>query len=97
MKTKSASIELSEAQAALLKGDTDKADILFRQIEENSQKVIEQASKPAAKAAFHQGIIAQENYDYSTALTHYVRALHYCPENHLYVSEVANMNKILFQ
>lgn len=68
---------LAEASFALRRGDTEKADTLFKQVEEKEKGSIERA----AKAAFERGKIAEANIDYQKAYQHFERAVGLAPNN----------------
>lgn len=78
---------LADAIAALKQGETEKADTLFKQVEEQEKKSIERA----AQAAFARGKIAQDNIDYTKAYEHFERAVGYAPNNAEYLSRAGSM------
>ena len=73
--------QVAEAVSALQQGDTEKADQLFKQIEERENSSIERA----AKAAFERGKIAEANIDYRNAYQHFERAVGFSPNNPEYL------------
>jgi tetratricopeptide (TPR) repeat protein len=83
--------QLQAAIAALQQGETDKADRLFQQIEEQARSSIERA----AKAAFERGKIAEEKIDYRNAYRHYERAVGLSPENPEYLETAGSMANTL--
>jgi tetratricopeptide (TPR) repeat protein len=83
--------QLQEAISAAEQGDTDKADQLFKQIEELEKSSIERA----AKAAFERGKIAEDNIDYGKAYGHFERAVGLSPENPEYLKYAGNMAGIV--
>lgn len=78
---------LAEAEAALKQGNTTKADLLFKQIEEQEKYSIARA----AKAAFERGRIAEDNIDYRNAFRHFERAVGLSPDNPKYLEYAGSM------
>ncbi|MCP5245203.1 MAG: tetratricopeptide repeat protein [Burkholderiales bacterium] len=74
---------LDQAIEALRQGETEEADRLFQQVEEDSEKHI----KRAAEAAFQRGKIAEEAIRYTNALEHYERSVQLQPDNPLYLND----------
>lgn len=64
-----------EAQAAIIRGDTSKADALFAEVERMEADSIERA----AEAAFERGKIAENEVRWSDAADHYARAERLAP------------------
>ncbi|GJL74059.1 tetratricopeptide repeat protein [Nitrosomonas sp.] len=73
---------LNQAIEALQQGETDQADRLFKQIEEEAEGHIIRA----AEAAFQRGKIAQDAIRYADALKHYEKAVRLQPDNALYLN-----------
>jgi tetratricopeptide (TPR) repeat protein len=89
---------VADAEAALQQGNTEKADQLFKLIEEKAQTLIEQAvkaSKVAGKAAFERGKIAHSNLEYNNADRHFERAVGYSPDNPVYLHWASTLAGIL--
>lgn len=79
---------LNQAIAALKKGDSEKADHLFKQIEEESEGHI----KRAAEAVYQRGKIAEDAIRYVDALNHYEKAVRLTPDNTFYLNEAGSIN-----
>ena len=80
---------LAAAQAALSRGDTSKADALFRKIEERLETPIKQG----AEAAYQRGRIARLRLEFPIAYSKAQRATQLQPENpkyHVFAGEMAN-------
>ena len=73
--------QVADAVSALQQGDTERADQLFKQIEESEKSSVERA----AKAAFERGIFARANFDYRNAYRHFERAVGLSPNNPQYL------------
>ena len=82
---------LDQAIDALQQGETDKADRLFKQIEDESDGHI----KRVAEAAFQRGKIAKDAIRYTDALEHYEKAVRLQPYNTLYLNEAGLLHHTL--
>jgi len=82
---------LAQAQAALASGDAEKADALFKQIEDQAADTI----KVAGEAAYQRCQIALDAIRYQKAFTHCERAVQLVPDNTTYLSGVGELAQIL--
>lgn len=82
---------LNQTIEALQQGQTEKADSLFQQIEDEGENAI----KRVAEAAFQRGKIAEDAIRYIDALEHYEKAVRLQPNNALYLNEAAEIHHIL--
>lgn len=84
--------EIKLAQAALGKGDTDKAYALFSQVEFKQRNAREREDiVRGAEAAYLRGRIAEDQSDYRKAYRHYRRAVMFTPDNVQYLLAAANI------
>lgn len=79
---------LNQAIAALKEGNSQKADLLFKQIEDDNNDAI----KLIAESAYQRGKIAEEQIRYNDALNHFDRAFRLIPENKSYLTALAFIN-----
>ncbi|PTN12049.1 tetratricopeptide repeat protein [Nitrosomonas aestuarii] len=82
---------LDQAIEALQQGETDQADSLFQQIENEGEGHI----KRVAEAAFQRGKIAQDAIRYTDALEHYENAVRLQPYNTLHLNEAGLLHHTL--
>ncbi len=73
---------IEKARQALANGNTEEADYLFSQIEEQGKNSV----IPIAEAAFQRGEIANDEVRYRMAFEHYGRAVRLVPENSDYLN-----------
>ncbi len=74
---------LDQATEALQQGESEKADRLFKQIEEEGEGHI----KRLAEIAFQRGKIAEDAIQYTDVLEYYEKAVWLQPGNTLYLNE----------
>ncbi|MCB1947929.1 tetratricopeptide repeat protein [Nitrosomonas sp.] len=79
---------LDRAIEALQQGETEKADNLFQQIEDEGEGAI----KSIAEATFQRGKIAEDAIRYTDALERYENAIRLQPDNALYLNEAGNLH-----
>ncbi len=78
---------IEEAKQALIKGETAKAESLFKQVEEQAEPHI----KAAAEAAYQRGKLAEDDINYSEAWNNYQRAVQLNPDDTEYLNTAGMM------
>jgi tetratricopeptide (TPR) repeat protein len=79
--------QLAQAHEKLEEGDSSQAEELFKQILQEA----EIKAEAGAEAAFQLAKFAKDRIDYREALRFYEKALHFDPENALYLNELGFM------
>lgn len=77
----------SNAQNALLNGDTKLADDLYASLESKATEV-------AAEAAYQRGVIAEDEIRWQEALKHFIKANELQPDNEQYLQKLAGLYRL---
>ncbi len=86
---------IQQAEDALLKGDTEIADAIFKQIHEKAEQAIDQKSQQAAAARYRRGILAEESLRYKEAYDHFTEAARLQPEDAQYLNAAGDIARIM--